>query len=244
MAVPAELCRRQNEEVIGVIPAAGYATRLGPLPCSKELLEVGGAPVIEYLVRRMEAGGCSEIRVVTRPDKEDLCRYARSRGLRIVLGHPPHVGASVGAALEGVAPHELVALGYPDTLWEPLDGFGRLRRGIADGADIMLGLFETPDAFRSDVVVLDEHGAVSEILVKPAEPPSALIWGCLVAQADALVGIERVAEPSDLLRKLIAGGRVIGSRYLSDRWLDVGVPSALRRAREHIARRPSSQDGW
>ena len=30
-----------QREIIGVIPAAGRATRLGPLPCSKELFPVG-----------------------------------------------------------------------------------------------------------------------------------------------------------------------------------------------------------
>jgi glucose-1-phosphate thymidylyltransferase len=216
--------------VIGIVPAAGYATRLGPLPCSKELLEIDGEPVVECLVRRLEAGGCAEIRVVTRPEKQDVRRYAERRGLRVVLGHPPHLGASVAAGLAGVGADALVALGYPDTLWEPLDGFARLREGIGDQTDVVLGLFDTPDAFRSGVVLLDERGAVTGILDKPASPPSTLIWGCLVARARALAGVGEVEEPGDALRGSIAAGRV-GARYLSDRWLDIGVPSALARAR-------------
>ncbi len=46
-----------QREIIGLIPAAGQATRLAPLPCSKELypigLERGGARpkvVCEYLL--------------------------------------------------------------------------------------------------------------------------------------------------------------------------------------------------
>ena len=58
--------------IVGILPAAGYAVRLQPLECSKEMLEIGGRPVIDYLVERMRAGGCEELRVVTRPEKQDV----------------------------------------------------------------------------------------------------------------------------------------------------------------------------
>jgi UTP-glucose-1-phosphate uridylyltransferase len=58
--------------IVGVIPAAGYATRLQPLPCSKEICVVGGKPVMDYLVEQMRIGGCSELRVITRPEKRDV----------------------------------------------------------------------------------------------------------------------------------------------------------------------------
>jgi glucose-1-phosphate thymidylyltransferase len=215
--------------VIGVIPAAGFATRLGPMPFSKEMIEIDGEPVIERLVSRMEAGGCTEIRVVTRPEKADVRQYARQRGLRVVLARPPHVGASVSAGLSCCGAEMLVALGYPDTLWEPLDGFATLRALVGGRTEVVLGLFETPDAARSDVVLTDQSGRVTDILVKPPQPPTTLIWGCLVAQAGALAGIERVEWPSDLLRPLIAEGR-IKAHYLSDRWLDIGTQEALERA--------------
>jgi glucose-1-phosphate thymidylyltransferase len=219
-----------RHRVIGIVPAAGYATRLGNLPRSKELLEVNGVPVIEYLVRRMEVAGCSEIRVVTRPEKEDVRDYAARRGATVLLAHPAHVGASVAAALEGVSTNALVALGYPDTLWEPLDGFVRLRDAVDSETDVVLGLFRTLDAARSDVVVTDSSGRVADILVKPSDPPSMLVWGCLVASAFALADVGSFSEVSDSLKSAIARRRV-ASRWLSKFWLDVGVPAALEKAR-------------
>jgi hypothetical protein len=177
----------------------------------------------------MEAGGCTEIRVVTRPDKADVRRYAEQRGLTVVLGHPPHVGASVAAGLAGCAKGELIALGYPDTLWEPLDGFAALRALVGGRTEVVLGLFDTPDAARSDVVITDEFGRITEILIKPPQPPSTVIWGCLVARVGALDGIDQVEWPSELFRSLIAEGRIAG-QYLSDRWLDIGTREGLRRA--------------
>jgi glucose-1-phosphate thymidylyltransferase len=216
--------------VIGIVPAAGYGTRLGQLSGSKELLDVAGRPVIDYLVERMEAGGCGEIRIVIRPEKHDLREYSSSRGWRTVLGRPPHVGASVALALDGVSANELVALGFPDTLWEPLHGFALLRASMKPDTDVALGLFTSPDASRSDVVQLDETGRVTDILVKPSDPPSNLVWGCLVARAPALAKVGAAAELSDGLKPSIARRRVAG-RYLSDRWLDVGLPATLARAR-------------
>ena len=186
--------------------------------------------MIERLVLQMEAGGCTEIRVVTRPEKHDVRRYAEQRGLTVVLGHPAHIGESLAAGLAGADGDGLVALGFPDSLWEPLDGFARLRQELDARSDAVLGLFDSPDATRSDVVVLGGDGRVQDILVKPAKPPSNLIWGCLVARARALRGIERSVWPSDHLRPLVEAGRV-GARYLSDCYLDIGTPEALARAR-------------
>ena len=194
------------------------------------MLDIDGTPVIGRLVERMQAGGCHTIRVVTRPEKEDLRTYAEQRGLDVVLGHPRHIGESVAAGLAGVD-DEIVSLGFPDSIWEPVNGFALLRDSLAAEIDVVLGLFEFFEPQRADVVVLDEGGRVRDILVKPADPPSKLIWGCLVARAKALHGIERHPWPSDHLRPLLASGTVAAT-YLSDRYIDVGTPPALALARE------------
>lgn len=218
--------------MIGIVPAAGYATRLGTsLGSSKEMLDVGGAPVIESLVRRLEVGGCEEIRVVTRPEKRDLRTYAERRGLAVVLARPAHIGESIAAGLEGSGQDELVGLGFPDSLWEPVDGFLQLRGAVDGQFDVALGLFTFDDPARADVVVTDDAGRVHDILVKPPRPPSSLIWGCLVARRSVLEGIERAEWPSEHLRPLIETGRVRGC-FLSDRYLDIGTPEALAQARQ------------
>lgn len=217
--------------MIGIVPAAGYATRLGKLSSSKEMLEIDGAPVIEHLLQRLQIGGCTEIRVVARPEKVDLCAYVERRGVRLVLAHPRHLGESVAAGLAGVGAQEIVALGYPDTLWEPRDGYARLRDVLEedDELDVVLGLFETPEAARSDVVRVDKTGRVVDILVKPEDPPSPLVYGCLVARRSALFDVGAHEWPTDALRPSIARRRV-GSLFLSSRWLDIGTPDALARA--------------
>lgn len=69
-------------ELIGVIPAAGRATRLGHLPCSKEVLPIGwelgpnGRPravvACEPLLRQMHRAGASRAFVVVGTGKWDV----------------------------------------------------------------------------------------------------------------------------------------------------------------------------
>jgi dTDP-glucose pyrophosphorylase len=193
------------------------------------MLDVDGAPVIERLVQRMAVAGCRTIRVVTRPDKDDVRGYAETRGLETVLAHPAHIGESVALGLAGVE-DEFVALGFPDSIWEPVHGFALLRDALDPSLQIVLGLFDFPDPERADVVVLDEVGRVRDIVVKPENPTSTLIWGCLVARASALRHIEHSTWPSDHLRPFLASG-LVGARYLSDRYVDIGTPQALAHAR-------------
>ena len=232
--------------VIGVIPAAGYATRLQGSPyaavgVSKEMLEVRGRPVIAHLVERMRAAGCDEIRVVTRPDKSDVITFANDAGLSIVTGRPEHVVASVSLALSRpteLAGDDVVLIGFPDTVWRPDDGFALLLQEMAmRDADVLLGLFGSDEAARGDVVTLatETLAAAAErvvaIDVKPPQPSSRLIWGCVAVRRAALVGWDAESEPGRWFARLAPAGRVLGV-YLSDDFVDIGTLEALARERE------------
>ena len=214
--------------VVGVVPAAGLETRLQPLETSKELLEVGGRPVIDYLLERMRAGDADELLVVTRPEKADVIDHGRDAGATVILGTPASAGESFSLGIAGLDPGDLVLLGFPDTIWEPADGFARLLDQLGDD-DAALGLFRTPDLSRSDVVVLSGE-RVTGIAVKPETPPSDLIWGCAAVRRSALDGLAQHTEAGTLLDELAKAGRVRGV-YLSDSWVDIGTPESLERAR-------------
>lgn len=93
--------------VVGVVPAAGYARRMQPLAASKEVLPVRGTPVMDYLMDRMLRAGCTEIRVVTRPEKVDVIDRARRWQASVILGQPATVSASIIAGLAGLPPDSL-----------------------------------------------------------------------------------------------------------------------------------------
>jgi glucose-1-phosphate thymidylyltransferase len=215
---------------VGIVPAAGLASRLQPLADSKEMLLVRGRPVMDRLVDRMQAAGCSEIRVVTRSGKADVAAHAAALGATVVTGEPDTVGESIALGMSGVPDDPAVLLGFPDTLWEPLDGFAVLLDSLTHDVAGVLGLFTTDEPERSDVVVLGSQGRVERILVKPSEPPSDLIWGCAVVRASAMQGMASVEQPGELFDQL-ARRRALKGIYLSDSWLDIGTKAALARAR-------------
>jgi glucose-1-phosphate thymidylyltransferase len=220
-------------EIVGVIPAAGYATRLQPLTGSKEVVAVRGRPVIEHLVERMRRGGSTRLRVVTRPEKQDVIDICGRMDAEAVLANPPTVAASIAAGLDGLAPADVVLIGFPDTLWEPVDGYRRLVDGVHAGAEVALGLFcvHASDLSRSDVVLTDGL-RVRAVDVKPARPRSSLVWGCAAARVRALDGLELSEWPGTHFDRLCRSSIEVRGYAMSDRWLDIGTRSALKVAKD------------
>lgn len=219
-----------NERVVGVIPAAGLATRLQPLDGSKELLPVLGRPVLEHLLERMRLAEPDEIRVVTRPEKHDVIEHSRRLGLTVIEGRPPTAAESIALAVEGLSANDVVLIGFPDTVWDPVDGYPRILPTL-ELADVVLGLFPATDdeqLRRSDVVVLGEDRNVARVEVKPEMPGSRLIWGIAAARAHSLGGLRGREHPGDLFGDLCANGMAIAAVELGGSFLDVGTPEALR----------------
>ena len=216
------------DRLVGVVPAAGRAERLQPLECSKEVLPVGGRPVLEYVVERMRAAGPDEIRVVTRPAKRDVAELADGLGLVLVEGEPPTLSASLALGAAGLDPETIVLFGFPDTIWSPVDGFARLLGLLDDGADLALGLFSWDEAGRSQVVDLAPDGLVRAIDTSPPAGPG-LVWGCAAIRAEALAGLASHEHPGNLFDELARRGRARGLVLSSD-FADIGTKAALRHA--------------
>ena len=224
----------RRRRVVGVVPAAGRAERLQPLPCSKEVLEIGGRPVLEYVVERMRAAEPEEIRLVTRPKKEDVVAVAAELGLTVVAGEPPSLAASLALGAEGLHGDDVILFGFPDTIWEPVDGFVQLLESLHD-ADAVLGLFHWDEAERSQAVERRRDGVVTGIDTAPG-PGSALVWGCAVARASALEELASHDHPGHLFDALARRGRV-RSVVLSRHFADIGTRAALEQAASLFAKR-------
>ncbi len=226
-------------DIVGIVPAAGHATRLQPLEGSKELLPVAGKPVMDYVVDRMRAGGCTRLRVVTRAEKTDVIAHSAEQGAELVLAEPASVCESFFVGMKGLAPEDIVLIGFPDTIWEPLDGFRVLVRAVENGCDAALGLFRIreSDLSRSDVVTVDDTGRVVAVDAKPLRPSSNLVWGCAAATVSVMAGLPGAEWPGGYFDQLCAEGRDVRGFPLSDEWLDIGTKEALVEA---AARYPGS----
>ena len=238
-------------QVTGILPAAGYATRLaGRVSGSKELLPVAGRPVIEHSAAVMQTAGVAEVRVVTRPAKDDLIAYATSRGWRLVLGEPPTAAASVLLGVDGLPPDAAVLVAFPDTVFDAADPFTLLLQQLTGSVDTVLGLFHSPVPSAGDVVDVEwaaesnaaesdsagtPVGIVHRVEPKPAHPTTDLIWSLLAARRCALDGLEHVSEVGHLLDELAQAGSVRGV-LLPGRLLDIGTPEGLAQARKPASR--------
>ena len=218
---------------IGVIPAAGFATRLQPIQTSKEVYPLDGRPVMDYLLERLAAASPDEIRVVTRPDKLDVAENARRWGATVVWGHPASLAESFATGIGDAAPDDVILMGFPDTIWEPVDGFVRARALLDQGYDVGLALFRPREADlpRYETVVADESGRVRGIDVKPEVPSSRWIWGAAAARARALTGLRGQTQPGHLFDSLCDSG-LVGSVQVSDTFVDMGTHEGLDQARQ------------
>jgi glucose-1-phosphate thymidylyltransferase len=209
--------------LVGV--AAGHATRLQPLDGSKEMYPIAGKPLMDHLIDRLRSVACTDIRVVTRPEKTDVISHAEQLGLTVVRARPTSVSRSVLAGLEGVDPDDVVFLGFPDTIWEPLDGFVRLL-GALDGFEAALGLFRGREPKRSDVVDFAESGIVASVEVKPPIPTSNWIWGMAAARRRRLDILAGHPEPGAAFNSMCSRGAVVGVP-LPGPFVDLGTRAAL-----------------
>ena len=171
-------------DVMGIVIAAGHASRLGGLPFSKELLPVRAAnnedaptePVCLCLLRAMRTAGIRRVIVVARPGKWDLLGFlsdGNQLGLEVAYLLP---AVSLGAAhsLElacGFVGPVRVAMGFPDIRFSAEEGFSKLAEvQRSSNADAVIGTFPSAPGQRADRVQVDEHGVVLKI--DPAAPPS------------------------------------------------------------------------
>jgi glucose-1-phosphate thymidylyltransferase len=173
-------------DVIGLIPAAGRAVRLGHLPCSKEILPIGvrtspsGERRIcvlgELLLDEFARAGIGHVYLIVDPAKSDIAQYfgnGERLGLRLdyVSVKSPSTLFSIDAAHPFVR-GSVCALGFPDIVFPPCDSYSRMIATLEQtGADIVLGLFPTEHPSMVDMARCDRSGRVESILVKPAVVP-------------------------------------------------------------------------
>jgi glucose-1-phosphate thymidylyltransferase len=176
--------------LVGVVPAAGRAERLGRLPWSKEVLPVAVGTVgvsrfdtpAALLLRQLALAGVGRAFVVLDEDKWDIARClgdGRDLGLDLAyltISRSPSTPATVDRAFAHVR-EGTVAFGFPDILLRPDDTFSRLLVQLeATRADVVLGLFPTDRPEQVDMVELDESGRVRRIVVKPDQTELELAW--------------------------------------------------------------------
>ena len=186
-----------SPEIIGLIPAAGLATRIAPLPFSKELFPIGFNTAIEdhsarpkvvseYLLQSLHAANVDSVYFILRNGKWDIPAYFGD-GARLnmnlgylMMGVPFGTPYTLDQAFPFVK-HARVALGFPDILFSPLNAYASLiERQNRSGAEVILGLFPANCPQKVDMVDTDSLGRVREICIKPKHTELQYTWAIAV----------------------------------------------------------------
>lgn len=249
-----------THDVVAVIPAAGYATRIAPLPCSKELYPIGlhadadqlrhPKAVSHYLLEKFKHAGISKIFICLRKGKWDILDYygdGSAMGLDIAYlvnqlpwGAPFTVDRAFNYLQDSV-----VALGFPDILFEPVDAYTTLLSQLENSqADMLLGLFPVDRSAKIDMVEIDPEGRVTRIEIKPAVTSLRYSWGIAVWRprfSRFMHEFLNATEDPESLHKewyvghvieaaIEAGLRIDGVPVSEEPFLDIGTPDDLLQA--------------
>jgi len=188
-------------ELIGLLPAAGRGSRLGPIPSSKEVMPLGFElcypeedrhagwrpfTTIESHLHAYRKAGVERVVIVLGSKKTDIMEYLGSGsryGLHIAYLFQEELrGMPFALDLARPFTHECTTVfSMPDTLIEPHDSIARLSHAHRQvGADLSLGLFETDNPSKFGMVELDNEGRIVRFADKPSATDLRLMWGLAV----------------------------------------------------------------
>ena len=179
-------------KIVGVIPAAGLASRMPKLPCSKEIFPVDfedrnglitPKPMGMYILEQMLEAKVSRVLFVVRKEKWDIVQYF---GGGAEFGVP--IAYLVQERLQGLPyaldlarpwlQNELLLFGMPDTIILPKNAAQRLVAGhYAMGADVTLAAFPTEMPQRFGMIAFDNHGKLTYTVDKPTQTNLRYMWG-------------------------------------------------------------------
>ncbi len=177
--------------LIGLIPAAGTADRVAPLPCSKELFPIGflgsdsdlrPKPSAQYLLERMAGAGVRKAFIVLRDGKWDIPAYFGGGALvdidlaYLMMRRPHGVPFSMDDAYPFIK-DSTVVFGFPDILYWPEDALDVLvERRQAGGAEMVIGVVPTRRPEKEDLLELDAEGRIVGLHIKQANSRLKYTW--------------------------------------------------------------------
>ncbi len=183
-------------EVVGLIPAAGRASRLAPLAASKELFPIGLRPtatgvrplvVSQLLMEQLRSAGIDRTYVVLREGKWDIAAYfgdgVDMTGMHIgyLVASVPHGPAFTLDAAYPFVRNNIVATGFPDMYFWPNNMISRLVSYLQHtNADAVMGLIPAKDPLSQERLQVDQMGQVTDFRMEASDNRLPYSWAAAV----------------------------------------------------------------
>ena len=165
-------------EFEALIPAGGVASRLGPLPCSKEIFPLTGQfihdrvkVVCENLIEYYRIAGIRNIHFIIRKGKWDIPQLLGDGSTNEVQisYHIMNLPFGTPFTLDQAYPfikEKNIALDFPDIVMEPKNAFKSLKEKLINSNDdIVLGIFPIKYYWKWDMVDLAGNN-IKNIIIK------------------------------------------------------------------------------
>lgn len=245
-----------------IVLAGGFAKRLWPLTHeqAKPLIDVGGVPVINYIIQKLETlkndGIIDEIFVsVNSKFEDDFKKWMEKYGfvINLIVENTMHEGEKLGAIggieflINKTGLNEDVLIVNADNLFgdsfrfsDAINFFIEKQCPVICGYDV-----KTKERARIFGVILsDENNKIIDFIEKPEDPKSTLIsMGFYLFKKSTLELMKKyVAEgnprdkPGEFIQWLYKRDDVFVFPYDGD-WFDIGDHETLNRAREFVKNR-------
>lgn len=180
-------------DIIGLFPAGGRASRIAPLPCSKEIYPIGMhyqtdkksiRPKVagHYLLEKMRIAGAKKAYIILGQGKWDIPTYfSNGESLNMSIAYLiVKTSHGVPFTLDEAYPFvkdSIVVFGFPDIIFQPDEAFVHLLEHQAKTkANLVLGLFRTQHPSKVDMVEMDRRGRIIGLSIKPPETQLNYSW--------------------------------------------------------------------
>ena len=225
--------------------AGSESKRMWPLvdTCPKPLLDIGGKPVIQWIIEDMRAAGIRDIVVSVgyrRDQIQDFLGRGHNFGVKIeyaVQKEDQNVADSILVAKEELQGEDAFFMVNADILGEPTM-FRRAQRHFKDlsaEAVVSLTLTNTPQFY--GIAVIDERARIKQLIEKPK--PSEIqsryaVAGIYVVQSTIFDSLEKTKDLTATFQQLIDNGKeVFGSVWERD-WVEISYPWDLIRGNRFV----------
>ena len=206
-----------------VIPAAGLGTRMASVTAGepKELLPVGGKPVLQWAIEEALLAGAQRVRVVGSPVKPRIERFVSEAGnpkIEYAVQETPE--GILDAVKQGLEPGQPALVLMGDTIYTHGSPLSDLAKMIHEGAWAAVAVQEVllSETKLYGVVGFSEDGVVNAVVEKPEPEVAPSRWAIasrFALSADAVDTVFAMAGAgpvagltlSDLLDQGIKGGK-------------------------------------
>ena len=245
-----------SRSLVGLIPAAGRATRLGLAGGSKVVQITGESgdsrPVAAATLDAMGGAGIDRAYVVLREGKWDIPRVLAAEAspdwpdlAYLVTEGTASLPASLNLAYHFVRGAQVV-LGFGDVWFVPGGALADLLEAQrSSGHDITLALFPSDRPDKTDMVETADN-IVTGFRIKPGSCELIHTWILATwgprftdylhrfLEDDGERGRRRELQVSDVLAAALGASFTIGAHVVHDgRFIDIGTPEDLERATRH-----------